>query len=121
MVEKSQKVLGFMARNCSEFKNLTALRTLCMTLIRSNLEHAPVVYREQSRYPVKGISNNILLHKFDMESLEMTRCLASARLYNRIVQGKIDSPYRYFNFQYRVSVRGSVRSSILQIIEQTSV
>ena len=44
MVEKSQKVLGFIVRHCSGFKNLTALRILFIALVCSTLEYDSVVW-----------------------------------------------------------------------------
>jgi hypothetical protein len=44
IVKNSNKMLGFMVRQCSEFHNLRALVLLYNALVRSNLEHNTIIW-----------------------------------------------------------------------------
>ena len=108
--------MGFIIRNCSDFRNVVALKALFFAFVRSKIEYASVVwapyyayqrdaiervqkkflkyllFKEQGRYPPRGMNIMVLLQKYDVQLLEDRRRLAAVKFIVNIVQGKADVP-----------------------------
>ena len=116
IISKSLRMLGFIIRNTSCFRDLTAIKLLYFTYVRSRLEYADVVwapyyetykteiekvqrkflkyifFRKHGYYPIRGYDQELLLHEFDMLPLETRRMLSGLTFLYKLCNQKIDSP-----------------------------
>lgn len=108
------KSLGFVLRNSKDFKNLSTLRLLFVTFVRSKLEYASVVWSPtynvyitqlekvqrrffksaifilEGTYPTRGTSQEFFLNKFEMSSLIRRRVMYSIIFLYKIINGEIN-------------------------------
>ena len=107
---------GFIVRNCKGFTNIIALKTLYFSYVRSKLEYCCNIwnphynlhithieniqrkflkylsFKVDGVYPQRGVDYELLLRRFDFESLKFRRFLASLACLFKLVHGIIDSP-----------------------------
>ena len=134
-IKESCRVLGFIYRNCSDFRNRNdSLKTLYYALVRSKLEYCSLIWYPVYSYMVKGIEriqrkflkflyrqrfgyyphrhfeHSILLSIFGVLSLETRRVLSSINFVYKLNNFYIDCPLLldYLNFYVpRLSSRSS--------------
>lgn len=129
------QTLGFIIRNCKYFSNLTSLKTLYFSLVRSRLEYCVLIwfpyyniykmdieaiqrrflkflyYRDIGNYPVRGYDHGELLNMFDIPSLDVRRNQISIIFLYKLVNNQVDAPsiLQQLNFYVpRVCYRGSI-------------
>ena len=134
MVSEATRMLGFILRNCKSFNNTDALKTLYFSLVRSKLEYASLIwspvyakyslmveqvqrkflkylsFKEDNVYPERGINNELLLQRFNIESLQKRRDMQAVILLFKIINGTTTCPslLEQFNFLIpRISARAS--------------
>lgn len=115
-VKEATKMLGFIIRNCKSFTNIRALKILYFSYVRSKLEYASLIwypyymnqklalenvqrkflkflaFKVDAIYPERGIEQDTLLTRFEMNSLELRRkCNSISFLYN-LLHNNIDCP-----------------------------
>lgn len=109
---KASKTLGFLKRNCSEFQNITCLKTLYISLVRSILEYGSIIWSPYVQSDINKIEsiqhrflnfisykikNNEIKHKELLENLKMhpllcrRNCLDVLWIYN-LLNNKINCP-----------------------------
>lgn len=115
VVSSAMRSLGFIIRSCSRFNDIECLKLLYMSFVRSRLEYASVVWspfyrkyvgaleavqrrfmkflylKTEGRYPVRGISNDLLLAMFGMHALECRRSASMVSFLHRSLRGDLDS------------------------------
>lgn len=108
--------LGFIIRNCNSFKNILALKSLYISLVRSKLDYCSLVwypiyeihhkalesvqrkflkflaFRVDGTYPMRGCDHLVLLNRFDMKSLKLRWNVFSLSFLYKLFNNKIDSP-----------------------------
>lgn len=116
VIQSSLKMLGFIVRNTRSFNNIEALKSLYFSLVRSRLEYCTVVWspfykyvmsglenvqrrfvkllylKAHKQYPSRGISQDLLLNEFNVESLMSRRIVNDIGFLFKIMSGKIDCP-----------------------------
>ena len=114
MVKSANKTLGFIYRNCKDFKSLHVLKVLYYSLVRPKLEYGSLVwhpiyvvhkhhiesiqrrflkylmFKTHGFYPPRGIDHGELLQMFNCESLEFRRITAAVKFLYNLVWVKID-------------------------------
>lgn len=117
IVSQSYKMYGMIYRNCGEFRNCDALKTLYFALIRSRLEYCSVIwypyykahihsielvqrrylkflsFLEDGVYPIRGIDYTLLLTRFSFISLETRRTISVIKLLHNILNNNLDCSY----------------------------
>ncbi|EFA13487.1 putative RNA-directed DNA polymerase from transposon BS-like Protein [Tribolium castaneum] len=108
------KSYGFIYRNCRDFKNLSVMKTLFFSLVRSKLEYGALIWHPiykihidqleniqrrflkflvfiiDGNYPIRGYDQNLLLNRFGLQSLQFRRiCIIIKILYN-LINNNID-------------------------------
>lgn len=120
------KTLGFIIRNASNFSNISALKALYFSLVRSRLEYASIIwypyyqinitviervqrrflkflsYKIDNFYPDRGYNHNLLLERFNCNSLYTRRILSSLAFLFKIFHNLIDSSSILSKFNIRV-------------------
>lgn len=113
-VTKSMKSLGFIVRNSKEIKDINALKSLFSAYVRAKLEYCSLVWNPiykcnitalervqrlfmkylyhsiEGIYPPRGIPNNVLLNKTQLQTLESRRNSHSIIFLYKLVNGQID-------------------------------
>lgn len=108
--------LGFLLRNCNSFKNIMALKTLYVALVRSKLDYCNLIwhpcynahhkslesvqrkflkflaFRIDGIYPPRGYDQDLLLNRFSMVSLKLRWNICSLDFLIKLFYNKIDSP-----------------------------
>lgn len=134
MVSEATRMLGFILRNCKSFNNIDALKTLYFSLVRSKLEYGSLIwspvyakynlmveqvqrkflkflsFKEDNSYPERGINNELLLQRFNFDSLQKRRDMQAVILLFKIINGNTKCPslLEQFNFLVpRISTRSS--------------
>lgn len=122
----ARSTLGFIIRNCNAFTNITALKSLYFSLIRSRLEYGAIVwdpfyliyrrelelvqrkflkflaYRLDGTYPNRGIDQSVLLTRFELTSLESRRIFSTVMFLYKLLHNKIDSPELLSRIAFKV-------------------
>lgn len=108
------KMLGFIIRNCRNFHDPTALKTLYFSYVRSKLEYGSLIwypfynaqevavenvqrkflkflqYKISGVYPVRGYAQHLLLNAFNIQSLHLRRVLFAVSFIYKLIHNKID-------------------------------
>lgn len=129
------KMLGFIIRNCKFFTNVTALKTLYFTLVRSKLEYGSLIwypyynvhiialenvqrrflkflaFRSDGFYPNRGYSQSTLLTRFEIPSLELRRIKTTLIFLYKLLHNLIDSPALLSQIYFHVP-RLNLRNSV---------
>lgn len=117
MVRSASKLLGFFFRNWRGFENISVVKLLYVSFIRSKLEYGSLIwfpiyqnsivqiesiqrrcvkymfYKTNGFYPEQGADNNVLLNMFNLNSLKTRRdCAAVGFIYN-LINYNIDCPF----------------------------
>lgn len=114
IVAKANRFFGFIVRNCKLITNISAITTLYMTYVRSQLDYASIVwspyykcyineidyvqkkflkylfYKSDGFYPDRGTDYKLLLNKFQICSLHDRRQHNSVIFLYKLLHGKID-------------------------------
>lgn len=117
VISESSRMLGFLYRNCREFENLSTLKLLFYSYIRSKLEYGCIIWyplhtnqisgieriqrkfmrylwlKEVGTFPDRGMDNQLFLNRFNMVSLEKRREMLSINFLFNLIHNKIDCPY----------------------------
>lgn len=126
IVSNCFRTLGFVCRNCRDFSNAKTLIILYLSLIRSRLEYCAVVwspiyniyildlenvqrrflkfvsYFVDGVYPDRGIDNNLLLMRFDVQSLQVRRNSLFLKFLYGLLHNKIDCPFLLCQLNFKV-------------------
>lgn len=116
IVADASRAFGFIIRNCRDFSNITTLKTLYFSYVRSKVEYASIIwspyyschkstlervqrkflkylyFKEVGFYPPRGNDNNFYTYMFNLHSLEERRHFASVSFLHKLLQNKVDSP-----------------------------
>lgn len=114
IVTNTYKTLGFIIRNSNDFANNNAIKLLYFSFIRSRLEYACLIwnphysvhtnnlesvqrrflkylsFKQDGAYPAIGFSQEALLNRFSLTSLESRRELFSVSFLHKLCHGKLD-------------------------------
>ena len=114
LVTSCSKILGFVIRNCSNFNNEFALKSLYFSLIRSKMEYCSLVWfpiyqihiysleKIQKKflkilsfkchrfYPPQGYEYNLLLQEFSLLSLDCRRKISAVVFAVKLFDGTIN-------------------------------
>ena len=142
--DKAIKKLGFVIRNCKEFKNTSALKRIYTSLVRPLLEYATVVWspsssgsivtlenvqrrfmkylhhRSTGNYPPRGYPNDLLLQETQLDALELRREYFDAMFIINITNGNIDSSLILQQINFRIPRSSSSRNQHLFYLEKNS-
>ena len=126
LVSSSMRTMGLVFRNCGSFTNVTALRALFYSLVRSRLEYCSLVwypiyqthiaalesvqrrflkflsFKIDGVYPRRGIDERSLLLRFNFDSLGFRRILNSLIFLHKLLHNTIDSPHLVSLLNFRV-------------------
>ena len=56
-VTKAFKLLGFVKRNCKDFKNVNAIKSIYIALVRTSIEYANVIWNPYQKTLIKRIES----------------------------------------------------------------
>lgn len=108
------RMLGFIVRNSGSVADVSCLRSLYFTFVRSKLEYASLIwgpiykrhslqlqrverrflkylyFRQHGVFPDRGFEDRLLLDEFGMDSLESRRCRASLVFLYKLFNGSTD-------------------------------
>ena len=128
--------VGVIIRNSKEIEDLSVIKTLYCSLVRSRLEYASViwnpiykihetnlervqrrflkymVFRADGAYPEQGYPEDIMLERFSLHSLMSRRKLDSILLLVKILRFQIDCSELLSLLRFRTSI-GRLRSNNL--------
>ena len=114
IVLSARKMLGFILRNCKEFSNTGSLKTLYHALVRSKLEYCSLAwhpyynsqvlylesvqrkffkylfYKEEGRWPERNCSNDLLLGRFNENTLFCRRIISAVVFLHNLINNRID-------------------------------
>ena len=129
------RMFGFIVRNCRGFNDLSVLKTLFFSYVRSKLEYGSLIwnpyyityteniekvqkrflkylnFKAEGYYPERGSDYNILLNRFQFESLKTRRIYASLVFLFKLLRGGVDCPdllYQLNFFVPRINSRQNV-------------
>lgn len=127
IIECALRSLGFVLRNGREFSDIETLKTLFVAFCRSRLEYVSLVWspaynvhitaleRVQRKflkslcfnidgfYPPQGYPEDMLLDRFNMQSLHLRRAEHSVLLLFKIIHGIQDCPDILSNINFKVN------------------
>lgn len=133
------KRLGFIIRNLKGFRNIHTLRLLYLSLVRSRLEYASLVwnpiynvhitslekiqrrflksavYTLDGEYPPRGIAQEALLSRFQLTHLESRRCMQSIIFLYKLINNKLDCTSLLNLITYRVPRVSSRHNNVFYI------
>ena len=113
-VSAANKTLGLIIRTCKSFSSVRALKTLFLSLVRSKLEYAAIIWCpyyniHQTRlenvqrkflkftsfivegtYPDRGFPQAVLLQKFELDSLNTRRKIIAITFLYKLLHNEID-------------------------------
>lgn len=125
-ISEAQRIYGFIVRNCRGFSNVIALKSLFFAYVRSKLEYCSniwnphynihvarieslqrkflkyLVFKIDNTYPERGIEYQLLLDRFNFDSLELRRLLASLTCLFKLVHNVIDCPELLYLINFNV-------------------
>lgn len=123
-------------RNCKQFSNVNTLKTLYFSLIRSKIEYGATIwnpiynvhsesieriqrkfikylaFKVDRHYPEQGYPNNLLLARFNMQSLKVRRMMNILIFLYKLVNYLIDCPILLAKINFRIP-RLEVRQRLL--------
>ena len=136
IILSASKSVGVIIRNSKEIEDLSVIKTLYCSLVRSRLEYASViwnpiykihetnlervqrrflkymVFRADGAYPEQGYPEDIMLERFSLHSLMSRRKLDSILLLVKILRFQIDCSELLSLLRFRTSI-GRLRSNNL--------
>jgi Reverse transcriptase (RNA-dependent DNA polymerase). len=142
VASKTVRKLGFVLRNCKDFKNTATLKRIYITLVRPHLEYATVVWcpstacaiktledvqrrfmkflhlKNTNSYPPRGYPNELLLEETQLDALETRRKYFDALFLANITNHKIDCGMILQEINFRVP-RSSSRNHDIFYIENS--
>lgn len=113
-VSEAMRSFGFIVRNCKNFNNIDALKTLYYCYVRSKLEYSSLIWypiynchkhsieqvqrkflkylwlKMDGEYPVRGMDYSILTDRFGVDSLDVRRKVNSIRFLYGLLHDTID-------------------------------
>lgn len=115
IVNKAYQMYGFIVRNCRDFNNMTCIRTLYVSYIRSILEYCSVIWSPHydiHRYSLEKVQNKMLryinyketgtyqfhipkldiLKRYNLHSLESRRSVAYLLFLHKLINNNIKDP-----------------------------
>lgn len=131
IVNAANKTLGFIVRNSTSFNNVTALKCIYFSLVRSKLEYCSLIwyphsqihinsleriqrrflkfltFRVDNYYPNRGYDHKLLLERFKIQPLHTRRILHSLSFLFKLFHANVDSPSLLGSFNIRVPRFGS--------------
>ncbi|KAF0682225.1 Uncharacterized protein FWK35_00037378, partial [Aphis craccivora] len=124
IITKSLKMLGFINRNTKEFKNPICLKTLYISLVRSNLEFGSIIWSSNYSKYINELDNvqfkflkrisyitnihitrdtvNTIENYLSLDSLNIRRQIADIMLVYDILNNLIDCPDLLSEIGFRV-------------------
>lgn len=126
VARSSLKLLGFIIRNCKQFSNVNVLKTLYFSLVRSKIEYGALIwnpiynvqsqsleriqrkfmkylaFKTDSIYPERGYPNNLLLARFDMQSLGSRRIIILLTFLYKLLNNLIDCPILLSKLNFKI-------------------
>ena len=144
ITDKAIKKLGFVLRNCREFKNTSTLKRVYSSLVRPLLEYATVVwspstsgsknnlenvqrrfmkymhYKSTGNYPPRGYPNELLLQEVQLDSLELRRKYFDAMFILNITNGNIDCGFLLQQLNFRIPRSSSSRNHDIFYVDKNS-
>lgn len=115
-ITEATKFFGFIVRNCRNFTEVSALKILYYSYIRSKLEYGSLiwypfynchieavervqrrflkylVFKQDGEYPARGINYSYLVERFNFTSLDIRRKCASLSFLYKLLHHQIDCP-----------------------------
>ena len=117
VVQTTFKLLGFIIRNAKPFNNVSLLKSIYCSLVRSKLEYCSLIYfpfynyqslalesvqrrflkfmfyQQHREYPILHIEETKLLEEFKLESLKQRRISHAIAFLHKVVHGVISSEH----------------------------
>ncbi|XP_037965043.1 uncharacterized protein LOC119691501 [Plutella xylostella] len=135
IINKAYKNLGFVIRSCKPFKNLSSLKIVFCSYVRSTLEYASPVWSPQYiiynsrlerlqkifvdhlkyRSRKSFDSYEASCHEFGLLTLSERRQMMDMCLLHDIVRGGLDCPELVSRVQYRVPGRRTRHTPLLHV------
>lgn len=136
VVSRSLQMLGFIKRCCQDFSNIEAIKTLYCSLVRSLLEYASSVWSPHYNVHIMGLEKiqkkvlrfigfklNLLQNpQYDdlyqiskLDALEVRRQIHDLKLFYKLVNGKVTSPWLLSKIKFRVPVRQTRTTSLFYV------
>lgn len=136
ITNSAAKLLGFIIRNCKQFSNVNTLKTLYFSLVRSKIEYGAIIwnpiynvhsesleriqrkfmkylaFKVDHHYPEQGYSNDLLLSRFDMQSLKNRRTIMFLIFLYKLVNYAIDCPTLLSKINFKIP-RLEARQNVL--------
>lgn len=133
------KSLGFILRNSKDFTELSTLRSLFVTFVRSKLEYASIVWSPnynthisslekvqrrffkssifilEGTYPVRGTPQELFLNKFEISSLIRRRIMHSIIFLYKIINNKINCACLTSLLRFRIPRINSRTNNVLML------
>lgn len=124
--DSSNKMLGFVLRNCASFTHSSTMISLYCSLIRSRLEYASLIwnpfyaihrnnlenvqrkflkylwYRTYNYYPDRGFDHDVLLRNFNFPALATRRSCAGLKFLYKTIHNDIVCPEILYSLKFHV-------------------
>ena len=131
MITSASRMLGFLIRNSKYFNNVTTVKLLYYSFIRSKFDYGSIVwspiyachihfveniqrrflkylvYMEDGIYPVRGVDQMQLLSRFNELPLSTRRQIQSIKFLYKLLHNAIDCPFLLNEVSFRVPRIGS--------------
>lgn len=131
MISNANKALGFILRNCKDFRDINILKILYFCFVRSKLEYGSIIwfpiyqchidniesvqrrflkylsFKEDGIYPIRGINNQILLDRFNIASLNLRRTWSIVSFLYNLIHNNVDCDDLFCKINFLVPRAGS--------------
>ena len=136
-LSKAKSTLGVIKRLAPDFKNIDALKTLYVSLVRSTLEYGSVVWSPYYSGPTTAIENvqrsflrfidfennlnyDTMCNKFKLDKLCTRRKISSIMFCFDLLTGKIDCPELLSKVNFHCPIRFTRHNEFLRPVRHTT-